>query len=66
MILIYGLNHKKFADNLEEKYEILGSYPDIDTEEIKEQNRYIQDLDLICFPEIKREIHSFNKAFPAD
>ena len=66
LILIYGLNHKKFADNLEEKYEILGSYPDIDNEEIKEQNRYIQDLDLICFPELKREIHSFNNKYPHD
>ena len=29
LFLIYGLNHKKFAENLEEKYEILGSYPDL-------------------------------------
>ena len=29
LFLIYGLDHKKFAKNGEEKYEVLGSYPDL-------------------------------------
>ena len=29
LFLIYGLNHKKFAETGEEKYEVLGSYPDL-------------------------------------
>ena len=41
LFLIYGLNHKKFADNKEVSYEILGSYPSLSDKQVQEDNRYI-------------------------
>ena len=41
LFLIYGLNHKKFAENKEVSYEILGSYPSLSDKQVQEDNRYI-------------------------
>lgn len=63
LFLIYGLDHRKFAEDGEEKYEILGSYPDLSDKQVREDNRYIQDLELVCFPEIKKTIDKFDQNY---
>ena len=51
LFLIYGLNVNKF-ENYHQAYEILGSFPDLLTDQATaDDNNYISSLDIICFPE---------------
>ena len=59
--VIYGLNHKKYINDRIKSYEILSSFPDIkDNPKVAEDNNYVQNLDFICFPQIKCNVESFS------
>jgi hypothetical protein len=59
--VIFGLNHTKYIRNEGEiEFEVLGSYPDIEKDsEVFENNKYVQNLKMICFPETNLSIEKF-------
>ena len=59
--MIFGLNATKFVkENYKESYEVLGSYPNLEQHpEVAAEHKFVQDLKMICFPEMNLKIERF-------
>ena len=48
-------------DDFKEVYRVLGSYPNIDENpEVAAEHKFVQDLKMICFPEVKLRTERFH------
>lgn len=48
-------------EDFKESFEVLGSYPNIDTHpEVADDHKFVQDLKMICFPELELRAERFN------
>lgn len=60
LFLIYGLNHEKYVNKRAMSFEILSSQPDLKANPlVAQENNYIEQLDIICFPQVKLTVDSF-------
>ena len=62
LFVIFGLNATKFVnEDFKQSYEVLDSYPDLQRHpEVAADHKFVQDLQMICFPEVQLEPERFH------
>ena len=62
LFVVFGLNANTFVrQDMKQEYCVLGSYPNLtEHPEVASEHKFVQDLKMICFPEVELKPERFN------